>query len=645
MLQPHPIVVKAATAGYLVALLVSVALAFYPEFTTGGDHETASHFFLYLNLILLIVVKMVADIRGTGLGKIPNTIGTRPTIFWPRWLFLRGVAVGFVAFFVSISGQIHGLIGPNGILPAVQVLDAARALEPDAGPASVHPGTLSDALMAIADCKHVVWQCMQAPSLLWLDAGAAGLNGLCWVGGTASVLALINFAPRLNLFVCWLCYLSFVSVARNFSSFQSDGLMLQTCLLACFLAPRGLRPGLGVRSPPSSTSVFMLRWLCFCLMFEAGTAKLLSGDAAWWSLTAMHDYYVNCPFPNWIGWFVQHLPERFHSATVLFTLVVEIVCPLLILCGRFPRFVAFCLWSTMQLGIIITANYTFLNYNAIIVSLLLLDDRWCASLWPRFRALPPLPPLPIGWVRRVAGHAFLGIMFYITALWFFASMRVEIGKLAPGVIAAFQSIDGVCGVQTQTDTETASVTIAIPCLGLEADVTDWVLKPLVVSRPFRSTNRFALFASMTHHRHHIVFEGSTDGGRTWREYRYKWQPQNPQTAPRFMAPHLPRFDWNIWFAQLGTYKRYNFVLQTAVRLIEARPEVLDLFAGNPFPASPPTRIRFTLYRYGFTAIDSLLSTGNWWDIEPIGYYAPVVYLDAQSQGYKLAVGKAWDGTW
>jgi len=115
-----------------------------------------------------------------------------------------------------------------------------------------------------------------------------------------------------------------VSVARNFSGFQSDGLMLETALLGWLLAPRGFHPRLGKQSPPSRLVIFAMRWLLFKLMFLSGWAKAMSGDMGWREFTAMNDYYQNCPFPTILGYYAQHFPVIFHKTTVVFTLFVEL---------------------------------------------------------------------------------------------------------------------------------------------------------------------------------------------------------------------------------------------------------------------------------------------------------------------------------
>ncbi|MBV8049995.1 MAG: lipase maturation factor family protein, partial [Acidobacteriaceae bacterium] len=90
------------------------------------------------------------------------------------------------------------------------------------------------------------------------------------------------------------------------------------------------------------------------------------------------------------------------------------------------------------------------------------------------------------------------------------------------------------------------------------------------------------------------------------------------------APYQPRFDWNLWFASLGSWREYSIVPNTEVRLLENDSAVLRLFAANPFPNSPPREIRAVLWQYWFTTLAEKRATGNWWRREFLGLYAPTL---------------------
>src|SRR5215471_18126612 len=192
----------------------------------------------------------------------------------PRWLFLRALGVIYFSAFFSLIFQIHGLIGPAGVLPAGSYLQAVQQ--------SLCPW-------------QRVWY---APTLLWWSSSSFLLTALCWAGMLASVLLVLNLWPRAMLVLCFISFLSFIGAAQAFSSYQSDGMLLEAGFISLFFAPPGLRPGLGSKHPPSRASLFLLQWEWFRIYFESGAVKLLSGDIQWRNFTAMDEYYQNGPLPT-----------------------------------------------------------------------------------------------------------------------------------------------------------------------------------------------------------------------------------------------------------------------------------------------------------------------------------------------------------
>ena len=275
----------------------------------------------------------------------------------PRWLFLR--ALGFIYFsaFYSLVFQIRGLLGPNGILPAgLYLKEVANFLG-----------------------ASRYWY---APTVLWLDSSDRTLFALCSIGMLASLLLVLNVLPRAMLVICFVLFLSFVSAAQDFSGYQSDGMLLAAGFVSFFFAPRGFRPGWGTPDPPSRASLFLLRLLWLTIYFESGVAKLFGGDPSWRDFTAMDQYYQNGPLPTWIGWYVQQLPHWFHAATAAMTVGIELVVVWMLFLPRRFRIVCFFIVTLLQIGIILTANYAFLNYIVLSLGFLLLDDRFLVQFLP-----------------------------------------------------------------------------------------------------------------------------------------------------------------------------------------------------------------------------------------------------------------------
>ena len=309
---------------------------------------------------------------------------------WPRWLFLRALGLIFFSAFYSLAFQIHGLIGTRGILPAGSYLAQVR-----------------QALGGLAP-----WY---APTLLWLGAGDTALTIVVAAGIVASLLLTINVWPRWSVVLCTLLFLSCVAALQDFSSYQSDGMLLEAGLISAFFAPRGMRPGLGAIDPPSRLTRFMLEWEWFRIYFESGVVKLLSGDPHWRNLTAMDEYYQNGPLPTWIGWYVQHFPHWYHAGTVLITLAVELVIVWAVFLPRPFRLACAAIVTLLQIGIILTANYAFLNYLVLVLGVLLLDD----AIFDRLRLrVPDAAEASRGTVRRGVENTVFGVLFYASVVAF-----------------------------------------------------------------------------------------------------------------------------------------------------------------------------------------------------------------------------------
>jgi hypothetical protein len=514
-----------------------------------------------------------------------------PGHLWPRWIFIRALGIFYFSAFYSLLFQIKGLIGPNGILPA------------------------RDYLQAVSAALHS-FRFWYAPTLFWFGAGDRALMFVCWVGAIASLLLVANVWPRASLAVSFVCFLSFISAAQDFSSYQSDGMLLEAGFIGLFFAPPGFWPGLARAHAPSRASLFLLRWEWFRIYFESGIVKLLSGDEEWRNFTAMDEYYQNGPLPTWIGWYVEHLPHWFHAATVVATLSMELAVVWMLFLPRRARLICFCIVTPWEICVIFTANYTFLNYLVLALGFLLLDDRGLRWLVPhRLRDTLPATPPPKAEPRNMESLSILQAP---------ATEVEEIPPTVRGPAARFAVWSNATGLilsatmQTWIAYATVAELIHMPFPDLRLPSL-----PVTVLEPFRIANQYGLFAMMTRGRYEIEFQGSNDG-KNWTPYLFPFKPQVLDTAPGIYAPYQPRFEWNLWFASLGDWQQNDLVPATEERLLENDPDVLALFQANPFGQAPPRYIRAVLWQYWFTSMDEKRRTGNWWRRELLGLYAPEI---------------------
>jgi hypothetical protein len=466
-----------------------------------------------------------------------------------RWLFLRALGAIFFSAFLALWFQIRGLIGPQGILPANEFLKLARQV------------------LGL----RAFWV---APTLLWINASDAMLTATVALGLIASVALILNIWPRMSIAVAGICFLSFLAAAQDFAAYQSDGMLMEAAFLSLFFAPRGIRPGLGIYrgmvQPPSRAGLFLLRYEWFRIYFESGLVKLLSGEKQWRDFSAMDKYYENGPLPTWLGWYVQQWPHRFHAFTAIATLVIELLVCWLIFFGRPGRIIAFAITTPLQIGIILTANYAFLNYLVLALGILLLDDKVLQRGAGVSPARSPEPRAAEAPAPRWAA-AILTLHFITTTLMFFFPRF-------PTAVLLGQT---------------------------------------------RIANSFGLFAVMTRGRYEIEFQGTTDG-KTWVPYPFRYKPQDPMKRPGIYAPYQPRLDWNLWFASLGEYEENRWVMNTQARLLEGSTPVLRLLAGNPFAKKPPIAVRSVIYQYWFTT----KGQPGWWRRELKGRYAPTAVRGA-----------------
>ena len=290
------------------------------------------------------------------MGAMPALM-TVPRIFQPLFaerreiwltsrLFLRLLACIYFIAFASLSVQITGLAGPEGILPFTDVLDYVRL---EAG----------------------WWGWFKLPTLFWLDASDLALYGATLAGCVFSILLLFGVLERLATIALFVLYLSLYHAGQIFLSFQWDSLLLEAGFLAIFLI-----------SGPTFLLLLLYEWLLFRFRFMSGLSKLLSDDPVWANFTVLDHYFETQPLPHIGSWYAHHLPHWLHSFGVGFTFFTELIVPFLIFMPRRYRIVAALITIFMQLLIIATSNHAFVNLLVIVLCILLLDDRLIERILP-----------------------------------------------------------------------------------------------------------------------------------------------------------------------------------------------------------------------------------------------------------------------
>ena len=338
------------------------------ELAPGGGALSALARIPVLGALLELAYRLVASHRPSATFLTRLLWGRsveKPTYFGASALFLRALGLCYLAAFVSLWVQVDGLVGARGILPVGQFLDWVRS-------------------------QTGMERYWLLPTLCWFSSSDAFLHVLCGGGVFAALLLVAGLAPAAAAALAWLLYLSLAIAGQVFLQFQWDYLLLETGLLAVFLAPPWrwrVRSGLAA----SPVVLFLLRWLLFRLMFSSGWVKLASGDPTWRNLSALRFHYETQPLPPWTAWFLHQCPPWFQTVSALFLFFVELVVPFLYFAPRRLRMFAFRATVLLQLLIAASGNYGFFNLLALALALLLVDDQSLPRRWRRAAEAAPGP--------------------------------------------------------------------------------------------------------------------------------------------------------------------------------------------------------------------------------------------------------------
>jgi lipase maturation factor 1 len=423
------------------------------------------------------------------------------------------------------------------------------------------------------------------PTLAWLAPSDGFLMGLGVAGMIGAVLVIVGIAPRALLIVLWALYLSLTSVGGEFLWFQWDGLLLEAGVAAVLLAPWRWLSRPADSWHPARSAVWLARVLLFRLMFSSAVVKLASGDPNWRHLTALEYHYETQPLPPWTAWYAHHLPAVFQRFSALMMFAIEGLAPWLVFAPRRLRMSAGLAFLFLQTLIVVTGNYGFFNWLTLALCVMLLDDAaWPTGLRRRVGLIAPVRPR--GTKPTLAGRVLATFVVVMIVLGFYPLLRTLqvpdrwLGPLGP----AYQLVS-----------------------------------------PFRTVNSYGLFAVMTTERPEILVEGSADGV-TWKPYGFRWKPGDPARRPAFVPGHMPRLDWQMWFAALDPTHPAPWFLMFEERLLEGSKPVRSLLAVDPFPASPPRYVRADLWLYHFSDATTRRASGVWWTRERRGPYVPVLTL-------------------
>ncbi|MCH0539724.1 lipase maturation factor family protein [Streptomyces sp. MUM 203J] len=459
-----------------------------------------------------------------------------------RLLFQRGLAGVYAVAFLCAALQFRALIGERGMLPVPRYV------------------------------RLVPWR--RAPSLFQAHYSDR-FFALCAWGGAALALALAAGAgdlvplpvAMLMWAVLWGLYLSIVNVGQTWYGFGWESLLLEAGFLAIFLGNE--------RTAPPVLLMWLLRWLLFRLEFGAGLIKL-RGDLCWRNLTCLYYHHETQPMPGPLSWFFHRLPRPLHRMEAAANHVTQLAVPVLLFTPQPLATVAAGIVVVTQLWLVLSGNFSWLNWLAIVLALSAVDGNL-------FTTAPALPAPPLWYGILVAA---------VTVLVLVLSLRPARNLLSPRQ-AMNRSFD-----------------------------------------PLHLVNTYGAFGSVGRVRHEVVLEGTEEPaahpGAVWREYEFKGKPGDVRRMPRPFAPYHLRLDWMMWFAGISPVYAADWFGPLVERLLENDRDTLRLLRHNPFPDAPPALVRARVYRYRFTTWRELRETGAWWHRTLVREFLPPTRLDSSA---------------
>ncbi len=438
-----------------------------------------------------------------------------------------------------------------GLVHLIAFVDFGLQLEGLIGARGLLPA--AERLAALEEAGQGFWT---LPTLAWWGASDLELHLLAIVGAVAALALLVGVLPRLMVALCFLFYLSLQKAGGPFMAYQWDLLLLEASVVALVLAPLGREPLRG-RTGEGPRSPHPLAWAAHAflfgrLMFASGVVKLSSGDPDWASLGAMDLHYWTQPLPNPLSPLVAALPHWMHAASVIAVFVLELGFPFLLLVRGRPRRIGALGLLGLQVLIAFTGNFGFFNLLSAAMALPLLDDQWLRR-----------------WRRLDDGAG-----------------SIERRSTGPMTLLL------------------AATTIGFGALALAGTLFGygWMPQPVLEARyevgRFGPGTAYGLFADMTDDRIELIYEGTADGEH-WEPYALPHQPGDIDRWPGQAAPGMPRLDWSLWFAALGSPTHLQVARELRSALERAEPPVLELVARDPFDGEPPRAVRVRRFRYRF----------------------------------------------
>lgn len=171
--------------------------------------------------------------------------------------------------------------------------------------------------------------------------------------------------------ILWTLFYSLVDITKDFHH-QSDDLLLEAGIVIILLSSMwGRKYGIS-----DNIMLMLMRWVCFRFLFSSGAVKLASGCPHWWNLSAIKHHMLTVPLPTNLAFYSYYLSDGWLKITTIYVQITELLIVWLFFAPiRSLRILAFYWVLFLQITIMATGNYGYLNCMIIAMLFSLLDDQ------------------------------------------------------------------------------------------------------------------------------------------------------------------------------------------------------------------------------------------------------------------------------
>mgnify|MGYP000480614123 CR=1 FL=1 len=458
-----------------------------------------------------------------------------------RFILQRALALIYLIAFSVTLNQFPALVGEDGLQPIRPFLE-----------------------------RISFWR---APSIFHWHYSDRFLRAVSWGGILLSIAAFASFLVplpvwlyMLNWFILWALYLSIVNVGQTFYGFGWESKLLEAGFYAIILGP--------VHVATPLLLIWIFNWLIFRVEFGAGLIKI-RGDQCWRDLTCMYYHQETQPMPNPLSRYFHLSPGPFHRLETLFNHIVQLGIIWFIFFPQPIASIAAGLIILSQLYLVISGNYSWLNWMTIFLAVSGISD--------------PVFHMVLGstqWIPPAAG----------APLYF----QILVGILT--LLVAYLSIEPIRNLISRNQLMNFSF------------------------NPFHLVNTYGAFGSVTKERYEIIIEGTNDPTGNpeaeWKAYEFKAKPGDTRRMPPQIAPYHLRLDWQMWFAAMSSYLHHPWFPRLLRKILKGEEATINLLKSNPFPDEPPAYIRARLFHYRYANVEERRETGQWWIRRYVKDYYP-----------------------